>query len=449
MGNTESSTYAQYVRSASQQHERDDADRAELDRSRYCLDDAVDQRRLFDVHASYIYSDINFTPYYDTGYSDLLGCYHVSDRIETHPLQTYPAACCPNTLVPMQKVASTAKRTQSTSWPLNWMRFANHDITSGGDPVANYTGLATETDCMQISVGWDGATGVDVPYKSAAFLYSGGCSDAAVQAMADSAPPGSKFTPDQIQDLQNDCANVGSDLSAPVPASSGPSYTRTPYFNAAGGDITSFTGLPDEAACHDACTSSPDCIGVIWQLYNTDEPSSLCYLKSSVGVLNNGTDGAQPFCVFAGKDDEEYFTAVSSIDASTQTDTASTPLSTSTQTVYSEAPTPPASLTTSTVYVEAPTPTSTNVVSGSTPIASSVSVSYVQAATPGTTTTSTAYAQSTACAVNNVAPVTTCPSGLLLVTANVATLAKLTTVKLLGGGRPVTVDCGSAGTYTY
>lgn len=147
-------------------------------------------------------------------------------------------------------------------------------------------------------------------------------------------------------------------------------------------------------------SKSLDCIGVIWQLYNTDEPSSLCYLKSSVGVLNNGTDGAQPFCVFAGKDDEEYFTVVSSIDASTQTDTASTPLSTSTQTVYSEAPTPPASLTTSTVYVEASTPTSTSVVSGSTPIASSVSVSYVQAATPGTTTTSTAYAQSTACAVN-------------------------------------------------
>ncbi|TNY24333.1 hypothetical protein DMC30DRAFT_413272 [Rhodotorula diobovata] len=117
---------------------------------------------------------------------------------------------------------------------------------------------------------------------------------------------------------------------------------------------------------------------------------------------------------------------------STDLSTADAPLSTATETSYSTVPAPR-----STVQEEAATPFST-----------STSTDTEYSTVPTTTTTSTAYSRPTVCALKPPLSIK-CPVPALRTADQVVQIALIKAQKFLSGGRPVQIDCGSAGVWSY
>ncbi|ORY88102.1 hypothetical protein BCR35DRAFT_330311 [Leucosporidium creatinivorum] len=133
--------------------------------------------------------------------------------------------------------------------------------------------------------------------------------------------------------------------------------------------------------------------------------------------------------------------------SSTETSYYPGPLTTATTTFTADAPTDTVA---GTRFHEANAETSTILSTASTPSTTIQSTVYHEAATPVTTTTSTAFAQSTSCSVQipNGIP-KTCPIPLLARADRLAQTAFINAKKALLGGRPVAIDCGAAGTFSY
>ncbi|BGP49340.1 hypothetical protein JCM10450v2_005228 [Rhodotorula kratochvilovae] len=155
---------------------------------------------------------------------------------------------------------------------------------------------------------------------------------------------------------------------------------------------------------------------------------------------------------------DETTTIQGAASTRTVTVTADAPSFTVTETQYYEAATPlytdistadaPSEFATETSYSTLPAPISTVKVEGPTPVSTQTQTETKYQTVPATTTTSTAYTRATTCALKTVLTAK-CPIPLLRGVDQVVQLALIKTNKFLSGNKPVQIDCGTAGVWSF
>ncbi|BGP42090.1 hypothetical protein JCM10449v2_006092 [Rhodotorula kratochvilovae] len=142
----------------------------------------------------------------------------------------------------------------------------------------------------------------------------------------------------------------------------------------------------------------------------------------------------------------------------TITVTADAPSYTITETQYYAAPTPlytdvstaaaPSSFATETSYSTLPAPVSIAREEAPTPLTTSTSVVTQYQTVPVATRTTTAYSRATTCALKTALTLK-CPIPILRTADQIVQLALIKTNKFLSGNRPVQIDCGTAGLWSF
>ncbi|GAA5994525.1 uncharacterized protein JCM10292_002112 [Rhodotorula paludigena] len=164
---------------------------------------------------------------------------------------------------------------------------------------------------------------------------------------------------------------------------------------------------------------------------------------------------------FTAETPSSTLTEVSTVEGvastTTITLTADAPSFTYTSTQYFEAPTPlftdvstadaPLALVTSTDYSTLPTPTSTVKEEAQTPLTTSTSTLTNFHTVPAATATTTTYVRGTTCSLRTTLNAR-CP--VILKNADqIVQIALIKTNRFLSGNKPVQIDCGSAGLWSY